>query len=177
MRRGAEHVGFVAEPGFGVAGADAASDVGCASGEHSGFGRMRAARAEFDDVAAECGLHYARRLGGDGGLETDHRQQVCFRDLRFDYRGAHGHERLAGEYRSAFGDREHVAGEAQSGQHVEERIARVFELRNAAQVGDFLRRDAEVQQVVDGLREPGRQNEIAIVAAGAGPKVQRSRGR
>ncbi len=32
-----------------------------------------------------------------------------------------------------------------------------------AQVGDLLRCNAEVEQIVDGLREPGGQNEIAIV--------------
>ena len=36
-------------------------------------------------------------------------------------------------------------------------------MRDAAQVGDLFGGDAEVEQVVDGLREPSGQNEIAII--------------
>ena len=124
---------------------------------------MRAPRPEFHHVAAQRRLHHPRRLGRDGGLEPDHRQQVRLRNLRLDHRRPHRQEWLAGEYRRALRHREHVAGEAQSSQHFEKRLAGVLELRNAAQVRNLLRRDAEVEQVFDGLRESGGQDEIAVV--------------
>ena len=53
---GAENRDAVAEAGQRVAGAGAASDVGGARAEDAGFRSMRAARSEFDDVAALRGM-------------------------------------------------------------------------------------------------------------------------
>src|SRR5690349_14974279 len=163
MRRCPEYVYLVTRTRFRVAGTHAAANVRGPSREHARFGRMRAPRAEFHHVAAQRRLYHPRRLGRDRRLETDHRQQIGLRDLRLNDGRAYCHKRLAREYRGAFGYREHVAGEAQSSQHLEKLATRILELRDAPQVGDFLRGDLEVEKVVDGLRESGGQNEITIV--------------
>src|SRR5258706_11021080 len=134
---------------------------------------MRPPCAEFHHIAAQRRLHYARRLGRDRRLESDHRQQVRFRDLRLNDGRAYRHERLASKYRSSFRNREHIAGEAQPGQHLEKLAARILELRNLAQVGDFLRGNPEVEQIVDDLLEPGGQDKIAIVRQSPHREIER----
>ena len=124
---------------------------------------MRAPRAELHHVAAQRRLHHPRRLGRDGGLEPDHRQQVRLRNLRFNHGSADRQKWLTGKYRRALRHREQVAGEAQFSQHLEKCGARVAELRNAAEVRNFLRQNAEVEQVFHCLRQPRSQDEIAII--------------
>ena len=120
MRGRAEDGHAVAESGQRIAGARAAAQVCRARAQHAGFGRVRAARAEFHDGASRGGVHHARRFGGDQGLERERGEQIGFRDLRFDDGRAHGHHRLAGEQRRAFGDRENIAREAEAAQIIEE---------------------------------------------------------
>ncbi len=87
-------------------------------------------------------------------------------------RRAQREERLAGEQRRAFGDREEVAGEAQAGEHVEEAGAGVRELRQRAEIVDLLRGEAQVQEILDRLCKARRQNEVAIVRQAADEQLK-----
>jgi hypothetical protein len=138
VRGGSEDRNAVAEAGFGVAGSDAAADVGCASGQYAGFGRVRAARAEIHHRAALGDLDDARRLGRDQRLKADGREQVCFGDLRFHQGRANSQERLVGEDGRAFRHGEEIAGEAEPAQSVEEFGGRAPELGEAAEIVDLL---------------------------------------
>ncbi len=110
-----EHGNAVTESGERVAGARAAPDIGGARAEDSGFGRVRAARAEFDDAPAFGGFDAARGFARDESRKGHRRQKISFGNLRFDDGRTHGQERLAGEEGRAFGHGEQVAGEAEVG--------------------------------------------------------------
>ena len=110
----------------------------------------------------------ARGFGRDQGLEGDGGQQVGFRDLGFDDGGADGEHGFAGEEQGAFGDGEEIAGEAEVAQVVEEGGAHLGELREAAEVVDFLGGEAEVEQVVDDLGDAGDRRRNCGARAGGG---------
>ena len=104
----------------------------------------------------------ARGFGGDQGLEGDGGEQVGFRNLRFDDGRADGEHGLAGEEQGAFGDGEEVAGEAEVAEVIEEGRADAGELREAAEVVDFVGGEAEVEEVVDDLGDAGGDDVIAV---------------
>ncbi len=134
---------------------------------------MRAARSEFDHGPSLGCRDAARGFGGDQRGESDGRKQVGFGDLGFDDGRAEGEHRLAGEERRAFRDGEQIAGEAEGVQVVEELGRRVAELRQAAEVGDFFIRELQVQQIIDGLRQPGGDDEVAVRGQAADGELER----
>ena len=104
----------------------------------------------------------ARGFGRDQSFEGDGGEQVGLRELAFDQRSPDVQDRLALVDDGAFGDGEDVAGEAEIGEVIPEAGGCVAEVGQAPKVGDFVRFEAEVQQVVEGPVEPGGEHEIAI---------------
>ena len=128
---------------------------------------MGAAGSELDYGAAGGGVHHARGLAGDEGLESERGQQVGLRNLRFDDGRAHHHHRLTGEQRRTFRHGENIARETEAAQIVEEAGGGAGEGGQGAEVVDFLSAEVEVQQVVDGLCEAGGNDVIAICGEAA----------
>ena len=144
-------------PGKRVAGSGAAAEISRARAQRTRFGRMRAARSEFDDGPPLGRLHAARGFGCDQRGKRDGGKQIGFRDLGFDDGRAKAQHRLAGKERRAFRNGEEIAGEAKGTQVVEEFGRRVAELYETAQVRDIFVGESQVQEIFDGLREARRQ--------------------
>ena len=162
MRGRPKHGNAIAESGLRVAGADAAADVGCTSGENARFRRMRAAGAKIHYRTAAGHLHDPRSFGGHQRLKADGGKQVCFGDLRFHQRRAHRQEGFVGEDGRAFAHGEDVAGEAELAQCVEETVRDALELAQSAEVIDLFVGELQIEEIVDGLRQTCRYDVVAI---------------
>ncbi len=173
MSGGALHGDAETESGFYVRSARAAAEIGGARREDSGFGGMRAARAELGDGAASGGGEYARGFRRDHRLKADRRDQIGLDDLGFDNRRADGEDRLATEHWRAFRYGEDIAGEAELFQQLPEPGGRELELRERAKVGDLLGAEAEIQQVVHRLRESGGEEIVAVGGQAADEEFER----
>ena len=135
MPGGAEYRNAVAVSGFRIAGARATADIGRSRRQDPRLrAKMRATGSELDYGVTQGSPHDACRLGGNGRLKPDGRQQIGFDQLRFDQGRSDGQERLTGEERRALAHGKEIAGEPQPGEHIEELGMRVLELR---QPGDF----------------------------------------
>ncbi len=83
-----------------------------------------------------------------------------FDELRLRQRRGDADERLVGKAHGAFGDRVHVAGEAEGGEIVEQVLAEaaaVFEPRK------FLVGEAQVFQIIERVLEAGGEQEAATI--------------
>src|SRR5436190_1268462 len=123
---------------------------------------MRPTRSELDHGVAPGRCYYPRGFRGDGRLESDGRQQIGFHQLCFDQGSTNREKRLACEQGRAFTHGEHIAGKAQSGQHVEKLRGRSLKLRQRSEKRDLGRSEPKIPKIFDRLRQADRQNKIAV---------------
>ncbi len=117
--------------------------------------RTRSAGGGFDD---------ARRLGGNGSLEGDEREERGLDELSFRQRRRHLEERFVSEHRRAFLDGLHVASEPEPGQvGVEERGGHAAEHGQAAQILDLVGFELQMLEVVERLLETCAHQECAMI--------------
>ena len=171
---GAHNGDTVAEAGEGVAGACAASDIGGARTEDSGFRGMGSAGTEFNYVSALGGVGDTGGFGGYERLEGDGGQQKRFGDLAFNEGCLDIQNRLTFVKYGAFGDGEQVAGKAEVGEIVPESGGGVAEVGEVPEICNFVGSKAEVQKVVDGMVEPGDHDKIAVAGEAPDGEFERS---
>jgi hypothetical protein len=121
-----------------------------------------AAEAEVHDSASGGGLDDARGLGGDERGEVDHGEQVRLDELRLGQRRGDLQDRLVGEDDGALGHRADLAGEAEAREVGVEILRHRMELRQAAQVVELLRGEADGLKVVQRLLDAGDDEEAAV---------------
>src|ERR1019366_2384130 len=109
----------------------------------------------------------------DQGLESDGRQKIRFRDLPFDYGSADVEHGLTCVEHRSFGHGEHIAREAERGEGIPEALRSFAKALKAAQVGDLVWLEAEIQQVIDCPMDAGEQHEVPVARQTANRKLER----
>ena len=158
MRHGADDRHAVALAGQHIGGAGKARDVARARRIKPGLGAVRGAQAEIGEVLAGRRQHHARGLRRDQRLEMQDVDQPRFDQLRLRQRRGDADQRLVGKADAAFGDRMHVAGEAEGGQIIEQVFA---EASGALEPVDLGFGKLQRFEIIERVGEPGREQKAA----------------
>ena len=114
VRHGADNRHAVALAGQHIGGAGKAGEVTRPRRVKRGLGAVRGAQTEIGEDFARRRQHHARGLGGDQRLEMQDVDEARFDQLCLRQRCGNADQRLVWETNAAFGNRVHVAGEAEA---------------------------------------------------------------
>ncbi len=145
-------------------------DVGCRSdaahearpaGAHATVS-LRASETEVDDAPPLGRAHHTTCLGGDKRLKVHHAEDEALQELGLDEWTLDADDGFAREDDLAFGHGRNVAGEP----HLLENLEKVVPVPARTQVTKFLRREAHVEHILDGVaqaRRDGVSSSIGIL--------------
>ena len=158
MRHRSEHRNAEARVSEHRGRAGEAGQVARARGVERRLAAVRAAHAEIHQRFARRREHATRRLRRNRRLEVEQVHEPALDELRLGQRRRHAQQRLVAERRGALGNGMQIAREPQRSEPLEKRLA---EEPRRAQLREILAREMQVAQIVDGLLEPGRDQEVA----------------
>ena len=158
MRHGADDRHAVALAGEHIGGAGKAREVARACRIKSGLGAVRRAQAEVGQDLARRRQHHARGFGCDQRLVMQNVDEARFDQLRLRQRRGDADQRLVGKADAAFGDRVHVAGEAERGKIIEQVVA---ETAGAFEPIDLGGGKPQRLQIIERIVEPGGEQKSA----------------
>ena len=149
-----------------------AGDVGGPGGEEPRLRAVRPPQSEVHEPGGRRREPEADRLRGDEGGVVEQRDESRLDELRLRERRRHPQQRFFGKEDGPLGHGVHVPGEAQIGEPVDEGGGEAGLPAEPLEFGGF---ETQAFEVVEGVRQPRGQQEVAIRGETADEELEHGR--